>query len=515
MNLPIVLEIVLGLMFVYLTLSLIASEVQEILSTVFQWRAEHLKYSIEQLLAGDKTGLTNATQLADKLYKSPLLRNLNYEAQGRIARTGRAILHAIGSVYRTITRTRNVFDNQTSGPSYIPSETFALSLLDNLNLDVLQRLLTEHRLQAFVQDRLVMPIHHVVNDLKAGLGDEMVLSGEVRHFEKTIDAILTDYRARRMNLAQTLDRLMAELEDFSELASQVLPDTHHLTTTFLRRVQYVRSQLTGKANSAEVLLNQIQPTLRELVLLFDDKSRAFRDAMALANQEGAGATLRQVLESAKLANLPPRLQDSLLNLAEQAQQKAGIGEDSLKQMQYEVEVWFDRGMNRASGVYKRNAKFVGILIGFAIAVGLNADTFHIIQRLSVDQAVRSSIVESANQLSASTFAEASRTLVPNAPNAAADAAAPATPEAAADKLSNDLKTLSEAVNDTLQTYPLPIGRAPAVLEAQAKEEAAWPLPFGRRVLGWLITGTAISMGANFWFETLRRTLSMRSTGKPS
>ncbi|MEL7523254.1 MAG: hypothetical protein AAGJ80_16840, partial [Cyanobacteria bacterium J06553_1] len=106
MGLPIVVEIALGLIFIYLTLSLVASEIQEILSALFQWRAEHLKRSIEQLLAGDglasrqadrltegtvvrssKASLATerlqnkraAKTLSDRLYDAPLIEDLNYE----------------------------------------------------------------------------------------------------------------------------------------------------------------------------------------------------------------------------------------------------------------------------------------------------------------------------------------------------------------------------------------------------------------------------------------------------
>ncbi|MEH1803369.1 MAG: hypothetical protein V7L13_30240 [Nostoc sp.] len=52
MNLPVVVDITLGLVFIYLILSLLASEIQELIATFLQWRAKHLKKSIELLLAG-------------------------------------------------------------------------------------------------------------------------------------------------------------------------------------------------------------------------------------------------------------------------------------------------------------------------------------------------------------------------------------------------------------------------------------------------------------------------------
>ncbi|MEL6250279.1 MAG: hypothetical protein AAFR15_19990, partial [Cyanobacteria bacterium J06627_15] len=168
MSLPVVLEIALGLVFIYLTLSLIASELQEIIGTVFQWRAEHLKYSIESLLAGKGQGEQGAAkQLADRLYASPLIRDLNYEAKGPFAQLLRRGLHAIGGVYRFVTRARNVFGNQTSGPSYIPAETFAASLLENLQLEQLQCVLAQSRLRQFIRDRVSIPVSETVADLKA------------------------------------------------------------------------------------------------------------------------------------------------------------------------------------------------------------------------------------------------------------------------------------------------------------------------------------------------------------
>lgn len=164
MSLPIVIEIAIGLIFIYLTLSLVASEIQEILSALFQWRAEHLKRSIEQLIAGDgllpstPTAKSAATRpltakqakninkaFADSLYSTPLIANLNYEAQGRVAGFFRGILHGVGAIYRTITFTRNVFGKQTSGPSYIPAQTFATSLIDRLKLKDFQGLLVRDR----------------------------------------------------------------------------------------------------------------------------------------------------------------------------------------------------------------------------------------------------------------------------------------------------------------------------------------------------------------------------------
>lgn len=52
MNLPAILDIALALVFIYLILSLLASEIQEIIAALLQWRAKNLKEAIETLLGG-------------------------------------------------------------------------------------------------------------------------------------------------------------------------------------------------------------------------------------------------------------------------------------------------------------------------------------------------------------------------------------------------------------------------------------------------------------------------------
>jgi hypothetical protein len=41
MYLPYILDVTMGLIFIYLVLSLLASEIQELMATVLKWRAVH------------------------------------------------------------------------------------------------------------------------------------------------------------------------------------------------------------------------------------------------------------------------------------------------------------------------------------------------------------------------------------------------------------------------------------------------------------------------------------------
>ena len=118
MNLPVILDIVIGLIFIYLSLSLLATEIQEMIATVLQWRAEHLKKSIEVLISGGSDTITDEAEfqriknLANLIYDNPIVNDLNQEAKGPLSKMFRNITHQIGALYRRITKTENVFGDK-------------------------------------------------------------------------------------------------------------------------------------------------------------------------------------------------------------------------------------------------------------------------------------------------------------------------------------------------------------------------------------------------------------------
>ncbi len=90
MSLPAIVDVAIGLIFIYLILSLLASEIQEFITTIFQWRSKHLRESIEILLNGGipdkylnssqvKKEILKAKKLVNKIYQHPLINSLNYD----------------------------------------------------------------------------------------------------------------------------------------------------------------------------------------------------------------------------------------------------------------------------------------------------------------------------------------------------------------------------------------------------------------------------------------------------
>ncbi len=524
MSLPIVLEIAVGLIFIYLTLSLVASELQEILSALFQWRAEHLKRSIEQLLAGNttepsdlassKAGLSKAElnkknrrearELTDRLYATPLIEDLNYEATDGISGLLRSLLHGVGKLYRVVTFRRNVFGNSTSGPSYIPAETFATSLLERLRLEDFQRLLVRSRFDEFVQQEVQIPLHNTVNELRARLANEELLAAEMVYFDQSITQIQTDLSARRLTLESALVQVIDQLQSFENMAAdtplQALGAQPEMVQSFLGRIRYLRTGLSGHSNQNQALLARLRPSIEDLAALLDPQSPTYAELVALAQREGAA--VQNLLDRFQQEVIPPKLRSSLAALANRAQTQVQAAGDEIHQLQKELEGWFDNGMERASGVYRRNVKGVGLLIGLAIAFTINADTLYMYQRLTTDQAIRNSILQTVEQIDINN--------VESTEDLASDLSIDQLPG----RLEGDLRSVGIAVEETLADYPLPIGRTAEVLAAQQKAEVAWSVPFiPKRLVGWAITALALSMGASFWFDLLRKVTSVRSSGE--
>ncbi|MGF1459159.1 MAG: hypothetical protein ACFBSG_09045 [Leptolyngbyaceae cyanobacterium] len=508
MTIPFILEVAIGLVFIYLTLSLLASEVQEIIGTLLQWRAEHLKRSIEVLIAAnDKDSKEAAETLANRLYDTPLIRSLNQEATGPIAHFFRLINQVIGQVYRTITRARNVFGNKTSGPSYIPAKTFAQALLESVQVEDLRAVLLESRLGRFIQEKLTLPLNHMVNDLRASTANEFLLNTEFRNLERSITQLIEDFREQRSTLSETLDRLVVRLDEFAAAAQAALPDNHHLTETFMRRLDYLRQTLASTTLDKSAMMKAIQPSLAELVSVVDSDSSVYRELKELVRRDGGKA--EKILTNIESNTLPASLQATLISLAEKAGSSLAakasdtvlgtmqnLTEDSVsnlkiylsdlesdvKALGLEVEAWFNRGMARAQGVYKRNAKAVGLMIGIAIAISLNADSLHILDSLSRDPAVRNAITQAAEQVATDN------------------------PEV--------IGQLEEEVDQVLSDLPIPIGYSEAITSKQQAAQDSWFIPLiPRRLVGWLITGFAISMGSSFWFNLLKRVVNVKNSGK--
>jgi hypothetical protein len=135
----VVLDVAIGMAFVYLLMSLIASAVQEMLSAFMQLRAANLQRGLRSLFSGDSIGST--MDLVNSVYNHGLVRGLYLDpprdtkgllADFRMPLDGlRVWLRKVIGITPTMPIT--VVQNQLLLPSYIPSRVFAKTMIDILN----------------------------------------------------------------------------------------------------------------------------------------------------------------------------------------------------------------------------------------------------------------------------------------------------------------------------------------------------------------------------------------------
>lgn len=345
MNFPAMLDVAIGLFFIYLILSLLVSGIQELIATVLEWRAKQLKEAIQILLGDTEANDPSAKQaqkIANDLWNHPLIRSLNQ-------------------------RKKRKFLPRSVGPSYISSKMFAATLLEILQ---------------------------------------------------------TDY-------------------DF---------------------------------NPSE--------------------------------------TIGEIVESInKNKKLEPEIQRRIYSIALIAQRTVSASENGIKSLEKEIIIWFDQSMERASGVYTRNVKGLAFWIGLVVTLAINADSFHILERLNKDAALRSSI----NQV-------ASNVISNNKPRIEDCLREANKSKDSTQKLRQQnqcFEDINEDINTALDNITMPLGwstmeefkKQAHPLDPAKFKLGDWVLGGIKLIFGWLLSAAAIAMGAPFWFDLLGKFINVRNAGQ--
>jgi hypothetical protein len=181
----------------------------------------------------------------------------------------------------------------------------------------------------------------------------------------------------------------------------------------------------------------------------------------------------------------------------------------LPEFEQKVEAWYNASMDRAAGWYKRNTQRFLLAIALVVTVALNVDTLHIALTLWNNPVARQATVDLAQK-----YVEANPV---KASSESATGTAGATPDKATEQ-----KLLAQAttLSNLGKSLPIPFGwssppPAPPGAQPVAPEPSGNPLLNGfEKLIGWLITTLALSLGAPFWFDVLNKFMVVRSTIKP-
>jgi hypothetical protein len=159
--------------------------------------------------------------------------------------------------------------------------------------------------------------------------------------------------------------------------------------------------------------------------------------------------------------------------------------------------WFQQSMTRASGVYKRQVKLITLTIGFLVAMGLNADTLNITNRLFQEPILQENLSQSINIILTNNL----NSPLNNCLNSDAD-------------LTKNCQDLTE---NFLYSYlfdfsSLPLGWDQSNLNQQFNSGENIVIQLFKVIMGWGLTAIAISMGSSFWFDILNKLINVRNTG---
>jgi hypothetical protein len=146
----------------------------------------------------------------------------------------------------------------------------------------------------------------------------------------------------------------------------------------------------------------------------------------------------------------------------------------LDKAQKSIQDWYDSGMDRISGWYKRSTHQIILAIGLIVAVTMNIDSIAIVDQLYKSDASRAAAIAAAGS-------------------------------------AESIQTYGQA-KTALEDLHLPLGWDKASLSLERPKD--WFKGFIYPWLGWLLTAIAASLGAPFWFDVLNKVMVIRSTVKP-
>lgn len=207
---------------------------------------------------------------------------------------------------------------------------------------------------------------------------------------------------------------------------------------------------------------------------------------------------RKAINSNRTLETNPDVKKALLTLVDAAG-------GNINKARENIETWFNSSMDRVSGWYKRRSHMITLVLGFVIAIVVNADSISIGQSLAVNDTLRKTLAATA---------EASVKQAPAGKSENADEQVK--------KIKDEIDKLGLPIGWHWKNFKDDPGGVPFVdretkpgqssqSEPTGGEEFRW---FLTKILGWLLTGVAISLGAPFWFDMLNKIIVVRSTVKP-
>lgn len=463
MDLGAIIEVAVGLIFVWIVLSLATIQIQEWVNALLDKRAKDMEAAIHEMLANPN--------LKAQFYDHPVIRGLT-------AKKNRKEPSRIPPWFYKYPILRGFTKEKRRLPSYIPSQQFALALFDVAITAGTEASVIQHGILS-VRDDLEkakgLPISQAVIDELNLLAD----------FARS--AAATEAGTAITN--RTVDLLKKRIDQFIEKFNENHPDQKLSPDVQVR----LRVGLERALEEAKRVKGEIDDVLAKQPKM----------------EESGLAKVRRGV--AALSVISPEVSQTLNALLQNAQEYAAEKEKGFAQARSNVEGWFNDSMARVSGAFKRYSQWMALVVGFIVALLLNVDSINLTLYLWREPAVRQALATKADQF------ELPQDQLASNPEQAL--------QSFRDQFAglslpigwgvNDGTTISTADNNcqmfpnAQQSFGIPIPfTTRCVVPPQADSQTNLLL----KLIGFLLTAVAAAQGAPFWFDILKKVVNLRSTG---
>lgn len=449
MNLGAIVEVAIGLIFVWIVLSLTIIQIQEWINVRLDKRARDMEDAIHEMLANPN--------LKAQFYDHPVIRGLTSKKRKEPSR--------IPTWFYRYPILRGFTKEIRRLPSYIPSQQFSLALFEIT--------MTAGTESSLIQQGLLKIRDDLENDKKITPEEAVIMELNLL-IEFARSAAATE--AGTAFTKKTLAALKKKAEEFS----LNYPDLRPIIEATLEEASKRKDEID------DLLKNKDAP----------------RGTDAFTN-------LRRGV--AALSVISPEVNQTLNALFLNIEEYIGEKESKLAKARQNVENWFDDSMDRVSGVFKRYSQWLALVIGFVIALLLNVDSVDLTLYLWREPTVRQALAENASrfELTQEELQANPTEALQNFRNQFVGLSLPigwGFTRVENTSFYDDNCQLFPRQN---QAFGIPVvGSNLCITPPNSNNQANLAL----KILGIFLTALAARQGAPFWFDILKRVVNLRGTG---
>ena len=449
MNLGAIVEVAIGLIFVWIVLSLTIIQIQEWINVRLDKRARDMEEAIHEMLANPN--------LKAQFYDHPVIRGLTAKKRKEPSR--------IPSWFYRYPILRGFTKEIRKLPSYIPSQQFSLTLFDIT--------MTAGTESSLIQQGLLK--------IRDDLENVQKMSPQ--------QAVITE-----LNLLIEFARSAAATEAGTAFTKRTLADLKTKAEEFSLKYPDLKPVIDITLEEAAKRKDEIEDLLKN--------NKAPRGDDAFTN-------LRRGVVA--LSVISPEVNQTLNALLLNIEEYVGEKESKLAKARQNVEKWFDDSMDRVSGVFKRHSQWLALVIGFVIALILNVDSVDLTLYLWREPTVRQALAGNAAmfELPQEELEANPEEALQNFRNQFVGLSLPigwGFTRVSSAAFYDDQCQLFPGEG---QAFGIPvIGSNLCITPPNSNNQAN----LGIKVLGILLTAFAARQGAPFWFDILKRVVNLRGTG---